>query len=88
MYTDNEMPAFKRLPDSSIAQLLGITLEEYHGLSHLPIEADTDINGEIVGFYMRVSSNNNARLLSKLNHDKNYVVRLNPEQVYKKYISF
>jgi hypothetical protein len=88
MSNENEIPAFKRLPDASIAKLLGLTIDEFRNLSHLPIEADMDINGKVIGFYIKVSTNNNPRLLSKLNHDKNYVVSINPEQVYRMYLSF
>ena len=33
-----------RLPDSAIAQLLGLSLNEYHKLSHMPLEDFRDID--------------------------------------------
>jgi len=82
---ENQLPTFKRIPDHAIAKLLGLSLEEYHNLNHLPLEAETDSTGEVIGFKMRVSSGNSQNLLSKLNVDKNFIVKLRPEQVYRYY---
>jgi hypothetical protein len=59
------------LTDEAIAKLLGITLEEYQTLTHRPLEALVDDQGNVTAFCMRFSTNNNERLLSKLNIDKN-----------------
>jgi hypothetical protein len=75
-----------RLTDQSIASLLGISLEEYLSLSHKPIQAYTDINGEVTEFYIHVSTNNNPRILSKLNLDKSNFIRFKPEEVYRMYV--
>jgi hypothetical protein len=71
------------LTDNAIAKLLAITLEEYQMLLHRPLEAFVDDNGNVIAFYIRFSTNNNERLLEKLNIDKNYIVTFKPEQVYK-----
>jgi hypothetical protein len=65
------------------AKLLGITLEEYRMLIHRPLEAFVDDKGNVIAFYIRFSTNNNERLLEKLDIDKNYIVTFKPEQVYK-----
>lgn len=80
-------PDYKvRLTDKAIARLLGITMDEYHILSHRPIEANTDIKGEITEFYIHISSNNTPELLSKLNCDASNFVRFKPEEVYALYV--
>ncbi|WP_118974620.1 hypothetical protein [Taibaiella koreensis] len=82
-----EVPEFRvRLPDHAIAQLLGISLSDYQVLSHRPIEAYRDVNGEIVEFYIHVSSNNSPRLLDQLNMDHSNFVRFTPKQVYAHYV--
>lgn len=78
-----QVPEFQRIPDSAIAKLLGLSLEEYHKLSHLPIEPEEGPNGEIIAFHMRISSGNNPSLLSKLRLDKNHVVKFKPDEVFK-----
>lgn len=87
MERENTVPEFRiRLPDKAIAALLGLSLTEYLLLSHRPIEAFTDINGNIIEFYIHVSSNNNPGILQKLNMDKSNFVRFAPEEVYRMYV--
>jgi hypothetical protein len=71
------------LTDKAIAKLLGITLEEYGLLLHRPLEAFVDDVGNVIAFYIRFSTNNNRRLLEKLDIDKNHMVTFKPEQIYK-----
>jgi len=75
-----------RLTDASIATLLGISVEEFHSLNHRPIEAYEDENGNIMEFYILVSSNNDPDLLSKLNSDSSNFIRFKPEDVYRLYV--
>jgi hypothetical protein len=86
MNTATPIPEFKlRLTDFAIARLLGLSINDFHALSHRPIEAETNASGKIVEFYIQVSSNNSPRLLSQLQLDKNNYVRFKPEEVYKLY---
>jgi hypothetical protein len=80
------IPEFKlRLTDYALAELLGLSLDEFHDLSHKPIDANTDAMGKIVEFYIHVSSNNSPHLLAKLRLDKNNFVRFRPDEVYRHY---
>jgi hypothetical protein len=82
-----EVPEFRiRLPDKAIATLLGLTLAEYLLLSHKPIEAFTDINGNVTEFYIQISPNNAPEILDKLSLDKNGFVRFSPDEVYTMYV--
>jgi hypothetical protein len=74
-----------RLTDFAIAKLLGISLEEYGKLSHLPIDITKDIRGTIREFHIRISTNNPPELLAKLDLDSEGYVRLKPEKVYIMY---
>jgi hypothetical protein len=87
MKRDEKVPEFRiRLPDKAIASLLGLTLSEYLLLSHKPIEAFTDINGEVTEFYIQVSPNNDPDILEKLPLDKSGFVRFKPPEVYALYV--
>lgn len=87
MERKEEVPEFRiRLPDQVIAGLLGLTLTEYLLLSHKPIEAFTDLNGNITEFYIHVSANNSPDVLKKLKLDKSNFVRFRPEEVYQMYV--
>ena len=72
-----------RLTDKTIAELLGISLDDYRMLVHLPLEALVDNVGAVIAFCLRFSTNNNKRLLEKLNIDKSYTVTFRPEQIYR-----
>lgn len=74
-----------RLPDSAIAQLLGLSLNEYHKLSHMPLEDFRDIEGRIISFSMHISPNNDQDLLQKLNLDRSNFVRFKAEEVLSYY---
>lgn len=71
-----------RLPDKTIAALLGISLTDYLLLVHRPLEAYTDEQGQVTEFYMHISSGNSQRILDKLNLDKSNFVRFSPEEIY------
>lgn len=74
-----------RLPDSAIAQLLGLSLTEYHKLSHRPMEDFRDIEGRIIAFSMHISPNNDRDILAKLNLDRSNFVRFKAEEVFPYY---
>ncbi len=87
MEREMSIPEYRvRLPDIEIARLLGISITDYVNLSHRPLEAFTDTQGNVIEFYIHVSSNNDPRLLSKLNLDKSNFVRFKPEEVYSRYV--
>ena len=87
MKRTEEIPEFRiRLPDMAIATLLGLSLAEYLLLSHKPIDAFTDINGNVTEFYIQVSPNNDPEILEKLSLDKSGFVRFAPEEVYVMYV--
>jgi hypothetical protein len=71
-----------RLSDKAMAALLGLSLSEYLILSHRPLEAFEDINGNVLEFYIHVSPNNEAHILNKLKIDRNNFVRFTPEEIY------
>ena len=75
-----------KLNEKAMAKLLGITVAEYQSLSHKPIEAYTDISGNITEFYIHVSTNNDPGLLSKLHRDESNFIRFKPEEVYRNFI--
>lgn len=82
-----EVPEYRiRLPESAIANLMGLALTEYLALSHKPLEAFKDITGKIVEFYIHVSSNNDPKILDKLNLDSSNFVRFKPEMIYGSYV--
>lgn len=86
MYNKNEIREQEvRLSDKAMAELLGLSYNEYLALSHRPIEALEDINGKVVEFYIHVSPNNEPHILNKLNIDRNNFVRFKPEEVYSHY---
>lgn len=86
MERETNIPEYRvRLTDNQIAKLLGISISEYTKLSHLPLQAFTDLEGNVTEFYIHVSTNNDPELLSKLNLDKNNFVRFKPEEIYSKY---
>lgn len=74
-----------RLPDSAIAQLLGLSLDEYHKLNHKPMEDTRDKEGKIIAFHMHISPNNDKNILDKLNLDHSNFVRFKAEEVYSYY---
>jgi hypothetical protein len=74
-----------RLSDKAMADLLGLSHNEYLTLSHRPIEMLEDINGNVLEFYIHISPNNEPHILDKLNIDRNNFVRLKPEEVYSHY---
>lgn len=70
------------LPDWKLAMLLGLSLEEYHDLSHRGLKELTDIFGNVNEYYIHVSPNNKGGTLSKLDLDKYGYIRFKPEQVH------
>lgn len=85
MYAEREISGQKNqvwLSDRAMAGLLGLSLNEYLTLSHRPIEALEDINGNVLEFYIHVSPNNEPDVLGKLKIDRNNFVRFTPEEVY------
>ncbi|PSK94619.1 hypothetical protein [Taibaiella chishuiensis] len=74
-----------RLPDSAIAQLLGLSLGEYHKLSHRPMEDFKDIEGRVIAFFMHISPNNDKDILAKLKLDHSNFVRFKAEEVFSYY---
>ena len=86
MYTARSVPEQQiRLPDSAIAQLLGLSLGEYHKLIHKPMEDFKDLEGRIVAFFMHISPNNDKEILAKLKLDRSNFVRFNAEEVFAYY---
>ena len=86
MHTEGEISEQKKqvwLSDSAMATLLGLSLNEYLKLSHRPIEALEDINGNVLEFYIHVSPNNEPGILGKLKIDRSNFVRFTPEEVYR-----
>lgn len=74
-----------RLPDSAIAQLLGLSLGEYHKLSHRPMEDFKDMEGRVIAFFMHISPNNDKDILAKLKLDHSNFVRFKAEEVFSYY---
>lgn len=74
-----------RLPDSAIAQLLGLSLTEYHKLSHKPMEDFRDVEGRVIAFHMHISPNNDKDILDKLKLDHSNFVRFKAEDVFPYY---
>jgi hypothetical protein len=74
-----------RLSDKAMAELLGLSHNEYLTLSHRPIEALEDINGNVLAFYIHISPNNKPHILNKLKIDRNNFVRFKPDEVYSHY---
>lgn len=71
-----------RLPDKAMAALLGLSLSEYHSLSHRPMETLEDIHGNVLEYYIHISPNNEPYILNKLRIDRNNMVKLKPEEVH------
>ncbi len=63
-----------RLPDHAIAHLLGISVSEYQHLSHKPLKASKDSKGNIIEFYMQISSNNDPEVMAKISPDLGNIV--------------
>jgi hypothetical protein len=69
------------IPDWKIARLLGLSLPEYHDLSHRGLKELTDIFGEVIEYYIHISQNNKTEILNKLDRDRYGYVRFGPDQV-------
>jgi hypothetical protein len=85
MYIEREISEEKNrlwLTNKAMAALLGLSLTEYHTLSHRPLEALGDMNGNVLEFYIHISPNNKPHILNKLKIDRNNFVRFTPEEVY------
>lgn len=86
MYPERIVPEQNiRLPDSAIARLLGLSLDEYHKLSHKPMEDFRDSEGKVIAFQMHISPNNDQNILDKLNLDHSNFVRFKAEEVFAYY---
>jgi hypothetical protein len=70
-----------RLPDWLIARLLGLGLKEYLNLAHRGLQEFKDLNGNVVEYYIHISSNNDPAVLGRLNIDRSNFARFRPEQI-------
>lgn len=65
--------------EKKIAELLGLTLEEYGQLSHSGLRAVRGMNDEIVKYYMVISPLNPESILKKLQMNKLRMIYFPPE---------
>lgn len=69
------MKDFNDYPASKIAKLLGINMDDYADLVHHNFKEIKDEKGKVIEYQMRVSLNNNRKLLEKLDIDERYIIK-------------
>jgi hypothetical protein len=65
--------------DIKVAEILGLTLDEYAQLSHSGLRELSDNNGEVYQYYMMISPLNAPEVLAKLNMNKKRVIYFPPD---------
>lgn len=71
----------KTYPAAKMASMLAITVDDYNDLKHGGLKAVRNEAGKITEYVLQVSSNNQARLLEKLDVDAENRIKFKPDYV-------
>lgn len=68
---------------NKVALLLGLSEDEFSGLSHSGIRNLTDSYGVIYKHYIQFSSNNDNELMERLNLNRSKTIYFTPDQLFE-----
>ena len=72
---------FKQPSEEGLAQLLSLSTEEFKNLKHAPLIEDKNNLGEITGYFMHISPDNDKALLLKIFLGKSNFVWFSVNQI-------